>query len=328
MKTNFTSRLLVALLAVSFIASSCKNDGADPAPTIAAPSTANFKDMRAKALADLTQKKDFKVADGLDFTTAKGARIQISANCLRDQSGALATGDATLSFVEIYDRGNMVVANKPVMGINADGKKEPLVTGGQYNLKITQGDKELTSGCVFSVSLPASHTGGLDNDMKLWNGIIDQDGNLAWDEIEPGDKEGGLNMNGENTTYSIWGTAFGWTNVDRFYSDPRPKTKIKVTLPAGYNNDNTGVYLAYEDQPNLLAQLDTWDSAGKFFTEHYGFVPIGMSLHVVFVSESNGALAYSIKKVTIAADAVIHIEQQDIATSTKQELINRINSLQ
>ncbi|MBL1410222.1 hypothetical protein [Sphingobacterium faecale] len=327
MNTNFTSRLLAVLLSVSFIATSCKNDSTEPAPVIATPSASGFQEMRAKVLTGLTQKKDFKIAEGLDFTTAKGARIQISANCLRDQSGALATGDATLSFVEIYDRGNMVVANKPVMGINADGKKEPLVTGGQYNLKITQGDKELTSGCVFSVSLPASHTGGLDNDMKLWNGIIDQDGNLAWDEIEPGDKEGGLNMNGENMTYSIWGTAFGWTNVDRFYSYQGEKTKIKVKVPTNYNKNNAAVYLAYEDQPNLLAQLDTWEETDLYFSEHYGFVPVGMTLHVVFVSESNGSYVYSIKKVTIAANATITITDQDLSTATMGQLQDKINNL-
>ena len=325
MKTTTTFRLSALLLCATLLVTACKDNSAFD--EIAGPSIANFKDIRAKALSDLTQKKDFKIEDGITFTSAKGAKLQIQSNCLRQQDGSPATGNATLSFIEIYDRGNMVMANKPVMGINDSGKKEPLITGGQYNIRIMQGDKELKSGCMFTVSIPAANTGVLDPQMKLWNGTIDQDGNLAWDEAKGQGKEAGMNINTDMASYSIWGTEFGWTNVDRFASNPDPKTQIKVKVPTGYNKDNSAVYLAYQDQPNLLAQLDTYDKVDHFFSEHYGFVPVGMTLHVIFVSESNGAVAYSIKQVTIAANSVITISEQDLSTGTKTQVQEKINKL-
>lgn len=327
MRTNFTSKLLAVLLSVSFIATSCKNDGAELAPSIAKPSAASFQEMRAKVLAGLTEKKDFKIADGLTFTSAKGAKVVIYPNCLMDKDGNAATGDATLAFLDIYDRGNMVLANKPVMGVNALGEKEPLVTGGQYNIRVMQGDKELRSGCSFEVTIPASNTGGIDEQMILWNGAIDEDGNLEWNEV-PGDgKEAGMTANTDNATYNVWNNEFGWTNVDRFYAYQGEKTKIKVKVPTGYSKDNAAVYLAYEDQPNLLAQLDTWETVDHYFSEHYGFVPVGMKLHVIFVSESNGSFVYNIKPVTIAANATITITDQDLSTGTMAQLKDKINML-
>ena len=325
MKTTTTFKLSALLLCATLFTTSCKDNSAYD--EMAGPSAASFKDMRAKTLTDLTQKKDFKIEDGITFTSSKGAKLQIQPNCLRLQNGSPATGNATLSFIEIYDRGNMVMANKPVMGINGVGKKEPLITGGQYNIKIMQGDQELKSGCMFNVSIPASNTGTLDAAMKLWNGNIDQDGNLAWEEVKGQGKEAGMNINTDMASYSIWGTEFGWTNVDRFASFPDPKTQIKVKVPAGYNKDNAAIYLAYQDQPNLLAQLDTYDKVDHFFSEHYGFVPVGMTLHVIFVSESNGAVAHSIKQVTVAANSVITFTEQELSVGTKAQVQDKINKL-
>src|SRR5690606_15987683 len=106
---------------------------------------------------------------------------------------------------------------------------------------------------IFTVSVPASNTGALDSEMKLWEGNIDEDGNLAWEEKNRDGaqgKEAGMGANTQTARYDIWDSEFGWANVDRFYNDPRPKTQIKVTVPSGYNNENSGVYLAYEGEPN------------------------------------------------------------------------------
>lgn len=328
MKTNFTPKLLALLISASLMATSCKNDTADLG--LAAPSSANFKDIRAKALQDLVQTKTFKAEDGLSFTSDKGTKVTINPNCLRDQSNNLVTGDVMLSFVEIYDRGNMVLTNKPVMGKDGGGNLLPLVTGGQYNISVSKGSEALKPGCIFTVSVPASNTGALDSDMKLWEGNIDEDGNLAWDEKNregAQGKEAGIGANTETASYDIWDSAFGWANVDRFYSDPRPKTKIKVTVPSGYNNQNAGVYLAYEGEPNVLAQLDTYDTQDHYFSEHYGFIPIGMNLHVVFVSESNGSVVYAIKKATIIENGVIVIHSGELQTGSKSSLISLINAL-
>ncbi len=325
MKKTLTPKLFAIACCIAVLASSCKNDGTEIG--LAPASSANFKALREKALKDLTQTETFKAEEGISFTSEKGTKLTISTNCLVDEDNNPVEGDVTLSFIEIYDRGNMVATNKPVMGKDGDGNLLPLVTGGEYNIEIKKGDKLLKPGCPFQVHVPAANTGDLDGAMILWTGQINDDGNLVWEEAGADGKEGDVRPNEQNAGYDIWGNEFGWANVDRFYNDPRDKTQIKVTVPNGYDNNNAAVYLAYENEPNVLAQLDTYDTADKFFSEHYGFVPIGMTLHVIFVSESNGSVVYAIKQATIVANGTIAISSSDLDTTTKNNLISLINAL-
>jgi len=328
MKKTLTSKLFAITCGIAVLASSCKNDGSEIG--LASASPAAFKALREKALKDLTQTKAFKAEEGVTFTSEKGAKLTIPSNCLSNQNNEPVTGDVILSFIDIYDRGNMVATNKPVMGKDNEGNALPLVTGGQYNIDIKKDGKSLkpSTGCLFQVHVPANNTGGLDFAMKMWKGNINDDGNLVWEEAKGADgKEGGVRPNEQSAGYDIIGSEFGWANVDRFYSDPREKTQIKVTVPEGYNKDNASVYLAYENEPNVLAQLDTYDTQDKFFSEHYGFIPVGMSLHVIFVSESNGAIVYAIKPATIVANATIAISSSELNTTTKNNLVSMINAL-
>ena len=330
MKTKLNSTVFALLACATLTFSSCKNES-ESISLLANPSSIGFNEIRKNALADLVLTKSFKAEDGITFQTDKGTKVKISPNCLRDNSNNIATGDVNLSFVEMYDRGNMTVTNKPLMGRTGTGDLIPLVTGGQFNIEVRKGTQKLSPGCPFHVDIPAALTGGIDEDMKLWKGNIDEEGELAWDEVKRDaggqGKEAGIIVNTTAATYQVWASEFGWANVDRFYSDPRPKTRIKVAVPSDYNMSNSVVYLSYEGERNVLARLDTYDSVEKFFSEHYGYIPVGLNLHVIFTSESNGSLVYAIKKVTIAADATINIEEDDLDVTSKNNLVNIINNL-
>ena len=330
MKTKLNSSLFALLACATFTFSSCKNE-TESVSSLANPSALGFAEIRKNALANITLSKAFKAEDGLTFETDKRTKIRILPNCLRDNSGNVVTGDVELTFVEMYDRGNMTLTNKTLMGKNNNGDLVPLVTGGQFNIDVTKGNQKLISGCPFFVDIPATLTGGIDQDMKLWRGNIDEAGQLVWDEVKREatgqGKEAGINTNTESATYQVWASEFGWTNVDRFYNDARPKTQIKVTVPAQYNMSNAAVHLSYEGERNVLARLDTYDSVEKFFSEHYGYIPVGLNLHLIFTSESNGSLVYAIKKVTIVANGVINFSESDLKITSKDNLVNIINNL-
>ena len=179
--------------------------------------------------------------------------------------------------------------------------------------------------------VPTALTDGLDNAMTLWNGIIDEKGELAWKENKPnadgtGGGKGGVQ--GEGTNYYVTFGNFGWTNVDRFYSDPRPKTTLLVAAPTGYNNNNSAVYLSYDGEGNnALAKLDTYTPAG-LFSEHYGQIPIGLKCHVIFATESNGQWRYAIKAVTVAANDVYTFTLAETTVGTEAQLVAAINAIQ
>ncbi|WP_242499186.1 hypothetical protein [Flavobacterium sp. 140616W15] len=140
-----------------------------------------------------------------------------------------------------------------------------------------------------------------------------------------GGKDG---VQAEGGNYYVHFGSFGWTNVDRFYSDPRPKTTLLVKAPEGYTNINSAVYLSYDGEgTNALAKLDTYTPAG-LFSEHYGQIPIGLACHVIFVTEDNGQWHYAIKAVTVAANDVYTFTLSQTTVGTEAQLIAAINAIQ
>ena len=135
MKKIWISTLVVAL----FVAISCKKENPDPTPnpTPTTDGTA-LRNMFSENLLNLTQTFTVNASSGGVVLGSKGTKITINPNTLRNSSGQLVSGNVTLELIEIYDRANMVLCNKPTMGKLANGDLSPLISAGEYYLKITQ----------------------------------------------------------------------------------------------------------------------------------------------------------------------------------------------
>lgn len=321
---NFKTIGLLFLAAMALV--SCNdNDDNQQMPATAA----EFANVRKAALDKITQEFTIATEDGATtLTSENGVKITINGNCLT-KDGNPVTGDVKIEYVEIFEKGNMLVTNKPTMGIMPDGKRNLLISGGEFFIKATQNGVELATTCNITLLVPGSLTDGVDNAMTLWNGIIDDEGNLAWEnarEADGNDGKGGVQAEGNN--YYVSFGNFGWTNVDRFYSDPRPKTVILVDAPEGYDNTNSAIYLSYDGEgTNALAQLDTYTAEG-LFSEHYGQIPVGLACHIIFATEENGNWRYAIKGVTIQANDVFTFTLAETTVGTEAQLIAAINAIQ
>lgn len=163
--------------------------------------------------------------------------------------------------------------------------------------------------------------------MLLWTGVEDAQGGVDWKR--GGNPAGGTNggVDNQNGTYYTVFNQFGWTNVDRFYSDPRPKTTIQATVPSGYDNTNCSVYLHYDGEGNALARLDTYNTTTGIFSEHYGQIPIGLVCHMIFATEDNGQWRYAIKAVTITAGATYNFSLSETTLGSEAQLVAAINAL-
>ena len=329
MNTKFKTISLLFLLVITLISCDTSSDGDDI--IISPPTAAAFKSISSKGVKRNTQNFTITAGAGVvTFTSAKGVKVNINGNCLT-KNGNPVTGTVDIEYIELFDKGNMLVTNKPTMGITADGKKNLLISGGEIFIKATQGGVEIQNSCSMNMIIPTALTDGLDNAMTLWTGVIDEKGELAWrDANKPNaDGTGGKGgVQGEGNNYYVTFGNFGWTNVDRFYSDPRPKTTLLVDAPDGYDNDNSAVYLSYDGEgTNALAKLDTYTAAG-LFSEHYGQIPIGLACHVIFVTEDNGNWRYAIKAVTVAANDVYTFTLGETVTGTEAQLVAAINAIQ
>jgi hypothetical protein len=330
MNTNLKKIGLLFLLVITLI--SCDNgDDNNTDNLILPPTAAAFKSIREKGVSANKQKFTITAGTGVvTITSAKGVKLNINGDCLT-KNGVAVTGAVEIEYIELFDKGTMLITNKPTMGVMPDGKKNLLISGGEFFIKATQGGVELKTSCSMNLIVPTALTDGLDNAMTLWNGTIDDNGELAWRENKPnadgtGGGKGGVQ--GEGANYYVTFGNFGWTNVDRFYSDPRPKTTLLVAAPTGYDNNNSAVYLSYDGEgTNALAKLDTYTPAG-LFSEHYGQIPIGLKCHVIFVTEDNGQWRYAIKAVTVAANDVYTFTLAETTVGTEAQLVAAINAIQ
>lgn len=326
MNTNFKKIGLLFLAIATFV--SC--DDSDGDNTVTPPSATEFAAVRKEALAGKTQHFTATAGAGaITLTSAKGVKININGDCLT-KAGNAVTGAIDIEYVELFDKGDMLVTNKPTMGLMPDGNKNLLISGGEFFIKATQGGQALTTTCSINLMVPTNLTGGLDNAMTLWFGNTEDAEDLVWREAKDGaDGTGGKGgVQGEGNNYYVTFGNFGWTNVDKFYSDPRPKTTILVDAPEGYDNDNCSIYLSYDGEgQNALAKLDTYTAAG-LFSEHYGQIPVGLACHIIFATEDNGQWRYAIKAVTIAAGDIYTFTLAETTVGSEAQLVAAINAIQ
>jgi hypothetical protein len=327
MKTNFKTIGLLALATILF-ASCTNNENTTPIP----PTAAAFKGITENGLKKNTQSFTATAGAGvITLTSAKGVVITLNGNALT-KNGNPVTGAIDITFIELFDKGNMLISNKPTMGVMPDGKKSLLKSGGEFFIKASQGGVDLVSNGGIQLQVPANLTGTIDTEMLFWAGDTKDEDNLAW--VNPrnaagtgGQKDGNVGFG--QTSYNVSFGSFGWTNVDKFYSDPRPKTTILASVPTGYNNTNSAIYLSYDGEgQNALAKLDTYNPTTLQFSEHYGQIPIGLACHVIFATEDNGNWRYAIKAVTVAAGDVYTFTLGETIVGTEAQLVAAINAIQ
>ncbi len=323
---SFFILLLLGALAVTTIIGCSKEDVIELIiqDTFIPPSALEFSNLRASALARHTETAIFNAEEGISFTSNDGAVLNISANCLT-LGGYSATGEVELTFIDIYDRQHMAPTNKPTMGFKPNGDKAMLITGGEFFIEVRKDGVLLESGCSFQLIVPGDNTGGVDPEMILWNGIIDENGDLTWDPILDG--QGHERIFVENDSYFVFAHNFGWTNIDKFYSDTRPKTAMRVRVPEGLNYANSAMYLSYDGEENALAQLDKFDPETNLFTEHYGQIPIGIDVHLIFITAEGEDYRYGIQSVRIAENEIYEINLEDTQVGSYENWESTIESL-
>jgi hypothetical protein len=304
----------------------------------------DFKNLKNKALADLTEKFSMNTSEGIKtFTSKNGVKITVNPADIVDANGNPLTGDLEFEYIEIFKSGSMVTTDMHTMGVMQDGNMSILQSGGEIKFqcksKTSEAEGNLKSGATIPVQIPTALSGEAQFDMLVWDFNLQEEGEAAgkngWnvivakvDEGQNGEPQRArVDGKGEQSSYYIQLTGFGWTNVDRFYNDPRPKTEILVGPPATYDGTNSAVYLHYRGEGNALAKLDTFDTATNLFSEHYGQIPVGLECDIIFVTENSGQWRYAIKPVTISANATYNIAFSETTVGSKAQLEAAVNAL-
>jgi hypothetical protein len=278
------------------------------------PTAAEFSVLEDAVLENLSQSFTLNVSDGYTtFTTTNGVIVSIDPACLT-KNGNPVTGSVDFEIVEIFNRGNMLVANKPTTATTLTGEKKLLISGGEFYVNATQNGVQLATNCGFQINIPTSLTGGTDNDMGSFTGSINSEGELIWAAAQQ-EFWIGQGENGQSTTYNAFVQSFGWFNCDKFYAYSGPTTQISVLLPSGYNNENSNVFIAISGEPNTLGYL-------------YGNFPVGLNCHIIFVTEEDGMFSYAIKSISSLPDGASYtFNTSELQTGTQAQVVAAINAL-
>ena len=256
------------------------------------------------------------------ITGENGTTLSLGADKLEDASGSLVTGDVTISLIEIDSKSDMILLDKPTNGLMANGDHSTLVSNGEFYVSISQAGAELVLTEAMRLKTEVDE---YDSEMKKFVDVGDED--LLWGIADDSLLNIVDTIIGEEifftVDYDILPGEWGWTNIDRFYNDPNPKTIIYAELPDGFDNTNTEVYISYDGESNALANFDTWVD-GRY-TEHYGLIPIGLEIHFVAVAVIDGVLNYVIQPTTVVENHVQDIT--DFAPITEEALITLIDGL-
>ena len=302
---------------IALIAFSCKKPTVIPPP---APDSAALIAFTNDNLADATQHFSVDAGASIFIIGEKGTQLYLSANSLIDSDGDLVTGNVDVEFIEIDKKSGMVLMNKATMG-KLGTNHATLISQGEFYVSISQYGTELTLTSPMTLVSPVD---SYDPAMrKFINTGVEDD--LLWEMAEDSILAAGDTImgGGAGVSYEILPGEWGWTNIDKFYSDPRPKTTIFAELPDGFDNTNSEVYISYDGESNALAQFDVWVD-GRF-TEHYGLIPIGLEVHFIAVGIIDGELNYSIQAATITDN---HVQDIDGFSAISDEgLVDLIDDL-
>ncbi len=298
----------------SFLFVSC-SDNENETVLVGNTISTELKNLFSQNTANLIQTFQMNAGDNtIIFTSPRGVKLSIDRSCLR-KNGANVTGIVDFEYIEIFDKGTMLVTNKPTLAV-VGTEKHLLNSGGEFYINATQSGTQLTLTCQMFLNVPTSITGGTDNLMSGFSGEEDANGNIIWDNSTSNEFWASSLSPGATETYNTFVGKFGWFNCDKFISFPNGSTKITAYVPQEYGNGKSLVFLVVKDFPNSLGQTSAT-------------YPIGLECSLIFVAEDNGNIKYAIKQnIVLGANHQVTFQPSEMATATTAQMIPIINALQ
>jgi len=366
MKRKIQRSTAILLLLGGLGAMSCSSDDnkSNPPPIlppveIKVPAATDFTNFRKEILDGLKQKITTTLGEdgSFSFVSKQGVKVQVTVLGTQEHWGE-AGDQIECTFIELYDKGTMALANRPTMGVyptnrdengyfdvekdeygrlSTEGYRAFIITGGEFYFDIKLKGKQVINYGI-NMEVPTKNTKGFQEDMLLWQGNLDAKDNLTFTEIPIQTEMGFLGSDEDNENYVLflngWNelpAEIGWSNIDKYADYEGEQTQFFVKVPQGYNYENSAVYLGVKNEQGL-AHLDVFlnhPELGDVFTEHYGWVPVGLEGYVFFISvdPDTNKVVYAIKDIKVSKNQMVQIKSEDLKTGTTEEVIQILNGL-
>ncbi len=319
---NFTTTLSVSALAVILAFASCKKEPEPVEPVTPTPSGPSAE-AQLKAYF-LTNRENMKQSFTKDASTAfmisgtKGTTLNFTANSFETQSGAAVTGNVNIDLIEIFDKGDMVLANAQTMANTFGGGIEPLISGGELFVEVSQNGSPLRLKNSKQIYINVPSFGVPDPAMGLFYGDESRGSDtLVWDQADS------ARVQGTTSGYMFFSDSLRWINCDYFYSNPNPKTNVTAVLPSGFTNKTCKLYISFDGMKSVTSFYKY--ANGKYMSFSPYKLPIGLAVNFIAVAKINGTTHASITPSTITNN--IEVTLNTLSATTDAQLKTDINNL-
>ncbi len=294
-----TKKILGLIFISSLILASCKKEDQTLDPNIdnnnnqAQASAADLSNSFKLREQNATQTFSIDAASTQVVNGSKGGSFTFYANSFVTMSGQPVTGNVDIQLVEVYEKADMILMNKPTMGRMFGGQLAPLTSGGEFKILASQGGQQLRLAPFnsFSATIPAP--GGVtDPNMQVFLGDTTTD-TLVWNQ----DDSTQLTTDSSGTSYFGFFDDLGWINCDYFWNDPSPKTNVDVEIPAGYDNTTCMLFVSFD---GLNSITSFYNYSNQVYSSGPAYeLPIGLNVHFILLAYVNGVPQSAIVPATI-----------------------------
>lgn len=256
----------------------CKKDDDTSKNYVVSGPYGNMDDAYASAVQKPTT-ASVSVSSGGSVRSISGTRFIIPANAFIDASGNPVTGSVDVVVNDWLHRGDMVFSK--MLPTTAT---EPLESGGQAMIKVTQGGKDvfLKPGMQVQMNLP--QFGKAVAGMQFFAGDPTPAGaanNVTWRGVDTTRRAWAI-YNGADTI-SLFSDSVGYANADRFLTNPNYQDyHVKFTMADGSSAGTVYGYTFFDGQKTIWPLFSP--VSGTFHEEHVPDIPV----HMIIVTLQNG----------------------------------------
>lgn len=243
---------------------------------------------------------------------AKGTKIDIPGGAFIDANGNIITEMVSLNLVEVPTKKDILFS-----GVLTEANGQLLVSGGEFLVEARKQNGDalqlnpqlVGAGQGVRVEVPAEN--GADRDMKLFVRRERQPGGQQNNNDDPKTwtPASYAPFGGGSNSYVFNLPEFQWVNIDKFYSDPRPKTTV-TSLPSFKDNNNVSdleVIMVFKDVTTVCPI--PFNSSIQKFESYHNAVPVGAEVIVVIIGkDSDGHIQFGKKEVIVTNGMHLDIE--------------------
>ena len=317
MKINMAFFAALTIAVISF--SGCKKDKQlNPASNVDSKTALNsFHSRNSVPLEHFT----FNASTGGTFTSSKGTKITVPANCFVNGNNSAITGNVTIGFKDIYKKSDMLFSNVSTNFFNGT----PLVSGGEFFININGQDSLIfiAQSKNIDIEQPAQ---AVDNNMQPM--VIPKKDTIPGVANVPNgwviSGSDAISFSPSSYVFSLYefntpASAGTWCNSDNpTYFSAFTQTSLSIVNNESYAIE---VFLVFKNENSMVHVYysgDTWHN-------NYDYAPVGKECTVVAMGyDTDGKLKACFKPITITDNSTVSL---DFSTISEDDFKTKVKAL-